>query len=742
MSVGDPSEGSTGYGPTRYGKLQFNGDETKFEMWETRFLGHMELKDLKETISPSPPTNGGTVAEPDAVKNSRAYSELIQFLDDTSLGLVMRDAPGDGRKALDILRTHYAGKGKTRVVTLWIEFATVEKLPSETSTSYILRVEKISTSLKNAGETISDSTLVAMSMKGLTEPVYGPFVHLMKMQNEESFASFKTKLRNFEDTERCRGNLLGEDEKVMKANSKFYNKNNNRNNNMNSGGSNGGGGGSGGSSGGVKCFTCGNPGHKSRNCPSKQQKKGKWCGICNNKSHNEASCRKKDNANKVENNQQTHSFQFKVSVVEETSRSVDKVELSSKSIEETVMPKVECEPKLTSEVECEEILTLVKDSNEPDETMENQVFTFDDDDQIKVVSTVESVHAVTDEMLVDSGASAHICTDPNRFINIDPTFQPHMHSVELADGTKMSNLAEHRGDIQVSMKDNSGNFVNSTLKNALYIPSFPVDIFSVPSATEKGHSVIFKKNDSKIITGSGTTFDVKQKGKLFFVDRIKSVKSVKKDNSLSTWHRIMGHCNKDDVIKLENIVDGMKIENKDNFQCEICILGKQQNTRNRTPDERAKACMELVHTDLVGPINPVAREGFRYAISFVDDYSSATFIYFLKKKSDSAKALLKFLADSRPYGPVKLLRVDPNSSPVQRVRSDNGGEFICKEFTDVLLQNKIKHERSAPYSPHQNGTVERGWRTLFDMARCLLLEGKLPRNLWTYAIMAAVSSTY
>ena len=149
MSVGDLSEGSTGYGPTRYGRLQFNGDETKFEAWETRFLGYMELKDLKTTISP---TSGDTTAV-DAGKNSRAYAELIQFLDDISLGLVMRDAKDDGRKALELLHTHYAGKGKTRVVTLWLEFATMEKSQSETSTCYILRVEKIATSLKYAGET-------------------------------------------------------------------------------------------------------------------------------------------------------------------------------------------------------------------------------------------------------------------------------------------------------------------------------------------------------------------------------------------------------------------------------------------------------------------------------------------------------------------------------------------------------------------------------------------------------------
>ena len=49
----------------------------------------------------------------------------------------------------------------------------------------------------------------------------------------------------------------------------------------------------------------------------------------------------------------------------------------------------------------------------------------------------------------------------------------------------------------------------------------------------------------------------------------------------------------------------------------------------------------------------------------------------------------------------------------------------------------IKHEKSAPYSPHQNGTAERSWRTLFEMARSLLLQSKLPKSLWTYAVMAA-----
>ena len=200
----------------------------------------------------------------------------------------------------------------------------------------------------------------------------------------------------------------------------------------------------------------------------------------------------------------------------------------------------------------------------------------------------------------------------------------------------------------------------------------------------------------------------------------------------------MGHCNVDDVAKMENVVDGISIEKNAKFQCETCILGKQTNNRNRDADERAKAVMELVHTDLVGPIQPKAREGFRYAISFVDDFSNATFVYFLKKKSDATRALAKFLADSRPFGKVKSMSTDDYLCPVQRLRSDNGGEFTAKTFGDAMVSHSIKHEKSAPHSPHQNGTVERGWRTMFSMARCLLVESKLPQNLWTYAVMTAV----
>ena len=82
-----------------------------------------------------------------------------------------------------------------------------------------------------------------------------------------------------------------------------------------------------------------------------------------------------------------------------------------------------------------------------------------------------------------------------------------------------------------------------------------------------------------------------------------------------------------------------------------------------------------------------------------------------------------FIADVEPFGEIKC------------VRSDNGGEFISHAFKSLLLENKIKQELSAPYSPHQNGTAERSWRTLLEMARCLLIDSEIPKCMWPYALM-------
>jgi hypothetical protein len=163
-------------------------------------------------------------------------------------------------------------------------------------------------------------------------------------------------------------------------------------------------------------------------------------------------------------------------------------------------------------------------------------------------------------------------------------------------------------------------------------------------------------------------------------------------SSIEEWHKILGNCNYGDVRKLEQVVKGMKITDHKEPECEVCTQGKMCQTRSGEPDQRAKAPLEFVHCDLAGPIEPTAKDGFKYALSFVDDFTGINMVYFLKQKSDTTEATEKYIADVAPYGKIK------------RLRSDNGGEFISYRFKSLIRKHAIKYETSAPYSPHQNGT--------------------------------------
>ena len=123
----------TDYGPSsRYGRLLFDGDERKYEQWEVKFLRYMRLRKLKDSIT------AADDVEVTAAKNEETFTKLIQFLDDKSLALVMRKARDNGREALKILRAHYDGTGKPRVISLYTELTSLVKSEHKTVTDYVI----------------------------------------------------------------------------------------------------------------------------------------------------------------------------------------------------------------------------------------------------------------------------------------------------------------------------------------------------------------------------------------------------------------------------------------------------------------------------------------------------------------------------------------------------------------------------------------------------------------------------
>ena len=178
----------------------FFGKEKEYVIWETRFLEYMVIKNLQDTILPS-------TTDPDPGKNEKAYAELVLVLDVTSLSIIMNDAKNDGRGALKLLKAHYRGSGKPRILTLYSNLCNLKYDGEEDLTVYISRAERLASNLKAAHETISDSLLVAMVMKGLPSTFDSFIVFVTQSAKDYTFPELKLAIRDFSQNEKCRGNM-------------------------------------------------------------------------------------------------------------------------------------------------------------------------------------------------------------------------------------------------------------------------------------------------------------------------------------------------------------------------------------------------------------------------------------------------------------------------------------------------------------------------------------------------------
>ena len=126
----------------------------------------------------------------------------------------MIEAVDNGREALGILRDHYAGKGKPRIISLYTELTSLRKEQNEGVTDYIIRIEATITALRNARETLSDGLIIAMVLKGLPKTFKAFSRYVTRSSKELTFSEFKTQLRSFEDTGKYHQN--SNDDNVMK----------------------------------------------------------------------------------------------------------------------------------------------------------------------------------------------------------------------------------------------------------------------------------------------------------------------------------------------------------------------------------------------------------------------------------------------------------------------------------------------------------------------------------------------
>ncbi|GKV36117.1 hypothetical protein SLEP1_g44285 [Rubroshorea leprosula] len=309
---------------------------------------------------------------------------------------------------------------------------------------------------------------------------------------------------------------------------------------------------------------------------------------------------------------------------------------------------------------------------------------------------VFSAGLVSNLVMLKSGCTHHMTPNESCFKSLDKSFTS---KVRLGNGE----LVEVKGK-GVAIVDTPTGI--KLIYDVLFVPEISYNLISVAQLVENKYSLHFHDKLCDV-------FDE-------FGNLLLSVKMLDRSFPIE-W--------KETQIKACSMVSGMPLVHVDEHVCKVCQLGKQSQLPFPSGQaHKASMKLQLVHTDICGPMKTASLSGNRYFLIFIDDFSRFCWVYFLKHKSEVFDVFIKFKASVENECGLNI----------KTLRFDNATEYTSHRFQQFLQQHGIHHQLTIPYTPQQNGVSERKNRSILNMARCLLFEKNLPKNCWAEAIYTAV----
>ena len=267
---------------------------------------------------------------------------------------------------------------------------------------------------------------------------------------------------------------------------------------------------------------------------------------------------------------------------------------------------------------------------------------------------------------LDSGATIHVVNSLQGFRSLRKPSKAELEII-VGDGARVA--VKDVGMVSLNLP--SGHTL--LLKNVVYVPSMRRNLIYASVLDESGYT--FRLGNGKLImyfdsieVGSGVLCDGLYMLNIsnMVVNSIVGNKRSKVDeNSSMLWHRRLGHISRPRIERLvkQGILHDLDFSDFDT--CVDCIKGKLPAKVRNKEASRSVDVLELIHTDICGPISPAAMGGYRYFITFIDDFSRFGWIELIQEKASSLDAFKSF----------KSVIELKTSKRIKCVRSDRGGEY-------------------------------------------------------------------
>lgn len=326
------------------------------------------------------------------------------------------------------------------------------------------------------------------------------------------------------------------------------------------------------------------------------------------------------------------------------------------------------------------------------------------------------------QWIADSGASNHM-TYCREWFHVYQRFED-TREIQCSNGQSIPALG--KGIIRTKQGD---------ICDVFYVPDIAANLFSLGAAMNHGLSTMMTKTSImiyrdlvKILEGTainGTyvlNFDiiVNNTAKAFIT------------RTLKDWHNRMGHVSKMVIMDMarKKTVDGLQVNSQEEqFFCDDCILNKGSSAshpiRTTTKIKKPGVCL---HFDTAGPMRVLGLYGERFYVLAKDEASSYRIVVCVETKSEIPNR-------------VKLIinRAElETKNKVFKIVTDGGTEYWNADLRNFLNSRGIQHHKTVPYTPQQNGFIERDMRTIGESSRTMLNSSELPHALWPEAVKTAV----
>jgi hypothetical protein len=246
-----------------------------------------------------------------------------------------------------------------------------------------------------------------------------------------------------------------------------------------------------------------------------------------------------------------------------------------------------------------------------------------------------------------------------------------------------------------------------TLPGVLYIVGLARNLISIRKMDGAEVKIVFEKETCRMVRGTmallkefGLELCISCKEALlmvgvivplFLILELKKKKLLQSlEKKVMLWHQRLRHIREKGLQLLhgKGMVEGMYNCSLDFDFCEHCVYEKHNRVRFSFGATREGIILQLVHSDVLGPVSVPSLGKYVYYVSCIDDFSRNTWIYFLRKKSEVFDMFKEF----------KSFFENQTEKIIMVLRIDNGREFCGNEFEELCKKCSLSKWKNTPYT--------------------------------------------